>query len=72
MVLPTTVTLEVTYTKSQNAETNKFGLVVEVIRNELIPAEVFVFQRDLSGTDTFYAVAIPAHFDQLLSFLWAI
>ena len=40
-----------------------FRLIMQVSLTEAIPREVFVFQRDLKGVDTFYAVATPQHFE---------
>lgn len=52
--------IELKIDASQNIETGKYWLKIKVERYENIDAEVFVFQRDMHGDDTFAAIATPA------------
>ena len=61
------VIIEAKFSFEQDLESNKFTLTTEIVRNELIDSEVFVFQRDLNGVDTFCAVATPIQMSEFLA-----
>lgn len=51
------IVLDVEYKTGQRKDTDKFFLEASVIRNAIIPAQIYLFRRDLEGVDMFCSIA---------------